>query len=239
MKLIKMTLLSALWLTLFTSANSFQGATGPTGPTGPKGEMGSRGPRGRPGSTGNTGPTGATGSSIPGMAFNSLVFGPPSFLPLDRTIDALVPFLINNSPNAPFFAGLELLDENNHNSSYSVTFQIPEDFVDGNTVLTLHFITTTLSTSGTSPGTIQFGIAGLAGVTGIELYLPRFFFTPTVDVQASPGTDTFNHYSVVLPLGVGLYNPNDLALITFVKFGGTYTDPVYVTSLEFRYQTAL
>jgi hypothetical protein len=120
--------------------------------------------------------------------------------------------------------------------SYSLSFNIPVDFVNTSSHVILHFVT-------------QFNIIPLIG--DVDIQLNAIFVDPRNTISSvnlpiskivlgvtSPAMmETYIHYEARFALNQQI-NPNDFAFLTFSRnLGDTYNDNLYLTSVEFRYAT--
>lgn len=204
------------------------GPTGPRGPRGHKGKRGERGCKGDRGDPGSIGPAGPTGSGIvPQTTLSSLIFNASSFMP---TIINGQP--IHSMPSAlAKFAGLEIDAPNT--SNYSITFNIPEDYVDSaNTEISINFV----ASSETS-------------IENVELIISQFFTLPggttsapvtvNIPVSIATGDEGIVVYTASYhPTGL---SANGLLMLTLARgtTNDTFSGSIFITSLQFRYQTGL
>lgn len=218
------------------------------GPTGPKGPKGHRGDPGSKGSSGDLGPTGPSGGGGPNI--NSLIFNGQSFLPFLNDGHRLSFLITSGDPALPEFAALECnnspIGSFNFNANYSITFKIPQSYVaSSNTRVIIHFLVSQLGITGFAPGTVELLVSDYYATPGGVT--PN---TPNTTLSAATGTNivtgppdntfTYNHYSVSYTPTTN-YAANGTLMLKLVRSGDPQKDsfelPVFVTSLEFRYES--
>lgn len=222
---------------------------GPTGPTGPRGNRGRRGRNRAMGRQGLPGPTGSTGSGVVGPNVNSLVFVPNIFQPTQdgggapiSTLFVMPPTTGSTVSGPPYFDGLELVAAA---QTYSITLNIPVDFVPSpNTLVNINFLTDDND--------------GVPASGNVIINLNDFYTTPGTATPTSPNNPqtslpipvssapsspeiVYNCYSISFSYPVAAFAANGLLILQISRgfsVGDTYPGPIYITSIEFQYQTS-
>lgn len=208
------------------------GPTGPTGPAGAKGHKGKMGHKGAKGLTGSTGPTGAStgGSVIKSLMFPATSFGSFFGIPTSKPLGG----------GPAFFAGYQIPLFSEITPIYlSVTFNIPHDFDPSVGVeIVLHYMTDQ-SGSGTGTYTVTIGSYYAANQGGSTPAFPSpVSFTQTTTFTPSSGKGVYNYYTQPYFVSSGLYEPDGLLMLSiYPPTDITYNGDVFLTSLEFRYQS--
>ena len=119
-----------------------------------------------------------------------------------------------------------------------LTFNVPVDFSTSSPpVVHIHFLTG----PGTAAGTVVLPIfvCSATAVTGISgscfVQYPKV--VGAFDAGASSSVYTFNHYDLAYTLNSGIGPGNFLAMTLGRSSTDSFGDPIYITSIEFRYPT--
>jgi hypothetical protein len=119
--------------------------------------------------------------------------------------------------------------------NFSVSLNVPKDYLNtsGATQVIVHFVTNNTSASGNVNMQLStlFTAAGGASVTS-----PLTNYSATVTgVSPSSSSTTYKHYDAVFTLS-GTIAAEDFGLLNVTLTGsGGYSQPIYLTSVEFRY----
>jgi hypothetical protein len=169
----------------------------------------------------------------------SLVFNAPSMTayPASTGTTALQTTLIsavNSSLSAPITAWAI---KPSSSINLMLAFNVPVDFSTSSPpVVHIHFLTG----PGTAAGIVVLPIfvCPATPVTNISAscFVGYPKVVPAVDAVAS-STYTFNHYDVTYTLNTGISAGNFLAMTLGRSTTDSFGDFIYITSLEFRYQT--
>lgn len=121
---------------------------------------------------------------------------------------------------------------------YTVAFNVPHDYIDtaGDTLVIVHF-TTKKEGGSITTGNVTIELDSLFATTALGPPLTTQTTTVT-GVASTSTTTTYNHYTAIFTLASGLAADDFLLLdISRNATGDTYTPSIYLTSVEFRYNS--
>lgn len=126
-------------------------------------------------------------------------------------------------------------------SAIVTVFHVPEDFVanTGSTQVIVHFVTARESSS-ILIGNVGLTLSALFTPVNDTVSVPLSAYVLTLtNIASTSSTTTYNHYDAVFPLDQPI-DPQDFALLAVSRFTPEtpiYAREIYLTSLEFRYDT--
>ena len=216
-----------------------------SGPTGPRGPKGAAGPRGDAGDPGAPGPTGTQTQTLVLTNFLDVEFVDSSngYVVNIPTAALSVDPSINIFDAERLFVGNELqyegADVEDFTNVINMTFNIPHDYVDGNTSIKVYFLTDndfTVSFFQIQLGMTYWFAENNAPVTAAS----TGSLSNTISVQSSSDdTKPYYYYVTTFTPTPGTLTPDGFLSLYFQRLDtATPTLPILVTSIEFEYQSA-
>jgi len=118
---------------------------------------------------------------------------------------------------------------------FEVSFNVPNDFVNtaNQTIVVVHFLT---DNTAVAAGNVGLQLGGLFTAIGGTTGTPVTYTTTVTGVSNSSSDTTYHAYDAVFTLNQTIA-AEDFALlyVTLNSATTTYNQPIYLTSMEFRY----
>ncbi len=173
-------------------------------------------------------------------AFGSLIFPARLINSSNQSTNPDSHLTTGTTPSPVYIEAWTLSPPSLSTKQYTVTFNLPYDFVDGsNTEALISFLTDDNGDAAnivTGNAVLQLSVLSAAPNTNSPTG-PATVVTssPGIPVQSSSSATGYNYYQTSFNLGTG-YAPGDFILLTITRVSpDSYAPNLFLTSIEFKY----